>query len=152
MKNRLFILLTTLFMTVCAYGVAAATLFTFEAGTSSVDTSGTHDGLVMYDHVNTDLGNERFSLNPSESNSFLFAALGTEETWINKDDLNPGSIKVSDVSHSIGFWQGSAGSAYIYATNTLHASPVPEPATMFLLGVGLITMAGFARRRRSGKK
>ncbi len=44
-----------------------------------------------------------------------------------------------------GFWpnQGAISHVSLYGAST----PVPEPATMLLLGVGLVGLAGFGRKR-----
>lgn len=59
---------------------------------SSIDTSGTSSVLEMQATINPDLNNLMFSLDVGNSYTFDFAKIGTTETWINNDDLNPGSI------------------------------------------------------------
>ena len=44
-----------------------------------------------------------------------------------------------------------SGSEPLWAAITFHTAPVPEPAAMFMMGVGLIGFAGFLRRRRQGR-
>ena len=74
-------------------GVASATSFTFDMGDdSSVDTSGTNDVLQMYANINPNLDNILFTLDEGEAYSFYFATIGTTESWINDDDVLPGSL------------------------------------------------------------
>lgn len=46
--------------------------------------------------------------------------------------------------------RGADGNRYTWSTDGTVASTVPEPASMILLGTGLISLAGAARRRRRG--
>ncbi len=58
-----------------------------------VDTSGTHDVLQMEAEVNPNLDDVYFDLSPGQSSRYIhYATLSTNESWINEDDLKPGSV------------------------------------------------------------
>jgi len=199
MKRRL-IFLCTVFLVIGIMGNVRAAPFTFDMGAGSdIDTSGTSDVLEMYASVNGNLDGISYELEPGHCHSFHFATIGTNEGWINDDDLIPGevtayvdfdspeivnsingtslgfagcfhfcqgwnltwadpvvvdlgggsqyTIELSDVGYGSWVWQGPDGTADITATVSYGSSiPVPEPATMFLFGIGLIIFAFIARR------
>ena len=95
MTKRLFIICCAIVLTFSVVQFAQATQYTFNMGAgSSVDTSGTNSVLQMFAVINNSgLDSEIFSLNAGEtSNPIYFATIGTTETWINDDDIIPGSI------------------------------------------------------------
>jgi hypothetical protein len=94
MKKKIFACFCSM---VLIFGIGRyvhATSYTFDMGGGSwVDTSDTNDVLQMYATVNPDLKDIQFSLNVGEtSDSFYFAKIGTNETWINDDDIIPGTV------------------------------------------------------------
>jgi hypothetical protein len=95
MKNlfRLLTLLGCIIAGIVAGGTALA--FTFDMGSgSSIDASGTN-GVLRLDFVkmNPNLNNIVFDLGVGEtSKPFLFAKIGTTETWINNGDRQPGVV------------------------------------------------------------
>lgn len=68
---------------------------------------------------------------PGDPSWYLFDLAG----WNGTDDL------ILD-----GFWEGEQG-AISYASLYGTTQPVPEPATMLLLGTGLIGLAGMGRKK-----
>lgn len=76
---------------ICA-GNAVAAVFDMGAG-SYIDTSGTNP-VLRFDVVtmNPALDSTIFDLAVGESQTFHFATIGTTETWINSDDIDPGAV------------------------------------------------------------
>jgi hypothetical protein len=73
-------------------GSAGAAVFDMGSG-SYIDTSGTNP-VLKFDVVtmNPALDSTVFDLAVGESQTFYFATIGTTETWINADDINPGAV------------------------------------------------------------
>jgi hypothetical protein len=83
---------------------------------------------------------------------FLWNIHGWNLTWddpVVVDFGNGGqfALELDDVGYSSWGWQGPAGSADVYATVTLNSAPVPEPATVLLIGTAFLGFGLFRRRQ-----
>jgi hypothetical protein len=99
MVKRLFAVFFAMVLTFGVVQFAHATAYTFDLGTgSSVDTSGTNSVLQTYAIVNPNLGNITFPLDVGQTSApIYFATIGTTESWINSDDVNPGTVTANIV-------------------------------------------------------
>ena len=89
---KVAVLLAMMVFITGAAGTAAAFQFQL-GGDSSVDVSGTADVLEMWAVLNPDLGSLSFDLEEGQSSGqFLFATFGTDEEWVNDDDVIPGTV------------------------------------------------------------
>ncbi len=128
-------------------GSASAAPYTFDMGTgSSVDTSGTNSALTMFAEINPLLDDIIFDLEVGESNTFQFATIGTEEEWVNNDDLDPGYLEAQvdfdnpDIlesigGQSIGFIRGLWGYSQGWTLSW------EDPVTVNFSGGGQFTLA-----------
>lgn len=88
---------------------------------------------------------------------FAIAGVGLVATGVASNYAGPDSLFAADhVSTSV--WNvltntmidPATSDAYVFATWTAQASPVPEPSTLFLVATGLVVgIGGWRRRRRS---
>lgn len=94
MKKCLVFFITFFIIGAWCAGQAGAASYTYVMGNSSyIDVSNTADpALVMEYTINPGLSGFTFALNVGESNAFSFAQIGTNESWINEDDLDPKTI------------------------------------------------------------
>ncbi|VVS91097.1 PEP-CTERM sorting domain-containing protein [Desulfoluna spongiiphila] len=73
-----------------ACGSAYATPYTFEmGGESSIDVTKTTQGLSMWTDIYQSVSSQAFLLDVGDSFTFKFARMGTDESWVNEDDLKP---------------------------------------------------------------
>ena len=95
MKKIIHLFLVLSWIIVGVFSAATASAYTFVLGPNSViDTSGTNDVLQL---EVLDIAHD-LALNDVEigvPRTFYFATIGTNESWINRDDIEPGTVEAT---------------------------------------------------------
>lgn len=100
----------------------------------------------------TSVANKKFNLDITSYDLYFGNTLvasgvesfsGTTENW----DLKTGYLAAGDYSLKIaGVFEGTNGGSY---GGTLAVSPVPEPATWGMIGLGLVAVGAMSRRKQA---
>jgi hypothetical protein len=119
----------------------------WQYGTFTADSDGTLEVSVEYylhQNLNTDTGTAQAS-----SEAWLWLAgtdIYSEDLFAISNDITGDYGKSGILTVSLFFEQGHTGEFSVGVWNeTGAANPVPEPATVILLGCGLVGIAGFRR-------
>ena len=95
MKKIIHLFLVLSWIIVGVFSAATASAYTFVLGPdSSIDTSGTNDVLRL---EVLDMAHD-LTLKDVEigvPRTFYFATIGTNESWINRDDIEPGTVEAT---------------------------------------------------------
>jgi len=95
-KNLIRLTLVLVWILVGAFSAATASAYTFVLGPgSSIDTSGTNDVLKLEVEMAYLDGLELKDMVVGVPRSFYFATIGTTESWINRDDIDPGTVEAT---------------------------------------------------------
>ena len=128
---------------------AWASASAWQYGTFTADSDGTLVVSVEYylhQNLNTDTGTAQAS-----SEAWLWLAgtdIYSEDLFAISNDITGDYGKFGTLTVSLFFQQGNTGELSVGVWNETSATnPVPEPATIILLGCGLVSIAGLGKWR-----
>jgi hypothetical protein len=116
------------------------------AGYSIADPPGTSqvDGFGRF-NTTIDAPNSSMS---STSTTIGFSLINTGGTWSSASDVLVGNASGYLAAAHVGVCATEACSSFLTTGYAANGNPVPEPASIALFGSGLLSLAGFIRRRR----